>query len=406
MAPNQTIRYDKPSDWDSWHDALLLKARALHLRPYLLGEEEEPLKPTKPLMADYPRIAPPAVELPPSSSTRSATPAPSGIMGLTEHGRADYQHAKSEYQLELQQYELFASRYTTLQDWIMETLGGSYRKRWCGANLSIPTWYQRLSDGASSFTDTRNQDALTNYRVATKPLRAMPKNFEQWIGRWEEAMAEANNHELIEVQNATRWYKDLEDALRDVQSSVIEGYYNAQKQAIKDNTLNYQDTVAHLRARCVHAKPAPAKYTHGSFATTEFSEVGEVGESFAVHDLEEHDESNGGSAPTPKPKPNRPKTNKRQGKRAFPGNEANDTPLAKRIQRPNQRPAETPIRSAGQKKCPLCVQNHALEVCFYIIPPKTLRWTPNRGTLLLIEEKLEKDPGLKAAVERIKRDAE
>lgn len=396
MAPNQTIRYEKPSDWDHWHKALLVKARSLRLLSYMLGEQVEPSEPTKPSVDDFPFL-----ETSTTSGTR-ATPATRGtVAGLTPDGRINYQQALSDYQMEQRAFDLFTTRYGTLQDWILETLSETYSNRWCDPLEPVSTWYRLLNAGATSSKHLREKEVLALYKAAIKPLRTAPKNFDQWIGRWEEAMAQATKHKLVEASSTSRWFSDLEEALQDVHLHWVTSYALVNKQQLEDNTVNYQDTVAELRARCCLKSP-PAKYTHGSFAAES------AGESFEAKDLEEVDDAhatNGGPATRPKPKAlNRPKAS-RPTKRALP--ETNYNPLAKRIRRPAQ--SSTPIRTSGQQKCPLCTREHALGVCFYVIQPPHRPgfkpWTPNQTILAMIEEKLEAKPELRNEIDRIKREA-
>ena len=417
MSTSKTTRYDRPADWEAWHDLLISTAKSLDMHDILLGRTEPPRTPIRPdRRAYYSRPAssgPRTRSTPPGDAALEApVPTPITVDGFT------YSEAWNVYQDEQRIYEAYKRGHTQLHGFITESVSEAYRAKWCHCEDGLPRWYQNLTAGAVLTKQGRIQEAKAKYAAAVKPLKTMPRDFELWISNWESAMIQGIRHRLNVALDEEVWVRDLIEALQLVKPQFAETFRAQARAEQKVNTLTYQFAIEELRSSTsYHTKTAQSKFTHGSFAASEDHE------SFAIdHDNDNDDIEGPASRPAPRTRTPRrtntkpPNADKRmtiyqpnQAKRGpeFDSNEERPTKRNQLSIRGSGQ-QQLSIRGSGQQNCILCTMNHAMEVCFYIVPPLPQQmprpWKPNRTVLSMIEARLETDPELREKVERIRRD--
>ena len=396
MSTTTTIRYDRASDWESWHETLMSKARVHDLYDILTGREELPSRPIRPIATAYLATT---SHGPPTRSTAAEASVPILVDGMT------YPQAWNVFQNEDTKYDRFRRSYRELTNWIMDSVSDTYRAKWCHSEDELPAWYQNLRDGAVLTQEARRQEAANNYTAAVKPLKVLPRNFEQWISRWETAMIQGIRHQLTDATDDTKWVRDLTQALLTVKPAFVETFAFRAEDARQAGNLNYQFAVGQLRKSwSLQATPhASAKLTHGSFA--------------ANHPVENSDDeleaptASSPAASRPRSMRNRPSKAPRQqnNKRARSNSMAIDQGPRKQLRigyHPIERSGDqrSGDQSSGPRCCRLCEGPHDLAGCFYVVAPTQSAWRPNPLLAKVLHEKMEHDRALREDVERIRRE--
>jgi hypothetical protein len=99
-----------------------------------------------------------------------------------------YQELKKEYNAEV-------SSVRTLKDWIRKTVAPNYQQTCCKPAESIKEWYKNLKENVQFSNKEIKAELRSKYKLAIK-LLTKPKDALNWIMRWEQTMALAQDKNL------------------------------------------------------------------------------------------------------------------------------------------------------------------------------------------------------------------
>lgn len=376
--------FNHPKDWIDWSHEFRTKARALKLWDYIDPETLKPwaTEPTAPDFADYPKKLT-RLETRASSST-AQTPShtmeeidtrnpPTSVAEMTAEGRASYQLDWSAYVFQTKEYERHSTNLEKLISWVFSTTSKTLLKTCCREGETLDEWYQAFKKVGSAYEDNRIPDARARYQRAIKPLSKLPKNFDDWLAEWENAIAEGQELKIGDIQTAQYWAPDLTKALRNVLPMWATSFDLINKKVIKDDSIDFREVTADLRRQWTTLQPK-SLIAKGAFPS--------YGQASGLEPLD--------TAESDEDKPQRKRGGANKGKGKGKRKRADTSPIG------------AALTSGGS--CEACLGLHGLKDCYYIFKDRAPEgWKLNPGIKRLVEDRIKTDNSLAEQIKRLRK---
>ena len=382
MATESTenIQLKGAEDWESWSTEFKTRAIAANIwrliTPKPGQRNTDPLReePIAPQLSDYEKKPATAREnrahTAQSSGTMQDQPPqpppeeedelnkPRSTGELTTGARQLLQLDMNYYQQELKAYNKEQEIIEKLKTWVGRTTTGHLRKTCCNPESTLKSWYTKLKEQVGISDGKLFLDARAQYRAATKPLSKAPKDPLAWLDTWEQAVTEAKEKKVPEVQVTLAWFEDLSNAIRGFMKEWIVSYELLHQTEIDNGILTFRKLANDLRRELTKSQTSkPGRVVA----------KGAFGPSFADSDE------------TEQPKEDEQGKKKSKSKRKLTTGESS-------------------------AKCPACeIQGHTLANCLYIFPEKAKgTFKGRKGRQEEVNKRLEEDNQLQKEVDRLR----
>ena len=131
------------------------------------------------------------------------------IADLTIEGQKAFQLAWTIYTLHLKQYSDEKNSIKELKNWVTSSITLYYFDSACKLTESIHVWYTNIIEHSRVSKGIILTAARDKYKEAVTVLRKTPKDFDAWLGNWEQAMSYAQSKKVPEAQSISSWFDDF-----------------------------------------------------------------------------------------------------------------------------------------------------------------------------------------------------
>ena len=149
------------------------------------------------------------------------------------------------FQLDLNMYQELKKKYIaeitsirTLKDWIRKTVAPNYQQTCCKPT-EIDQKMVRKPQSVQFSNKEIKAELRSKYKLAIKPL-TKPKDALNWIMRWEQTMASAQDKKLPVTKDHEEWFDDFMDAVNSVLPNWVPGYRSVKMTDVNENSLSYR----------------------------------------------------------------------------------------------------------------------------------------------------------------------
>jgi hypothetical protein len=280
-----------------------------------------------------------------------------------------YQELKKEYNAEV-------SSIRTLKDWIRKTVAPNYQQTCCKPAESIKEWYENLKENVQFSNKEIKAELRSKYKLAIKPL-TKPKDAHNWIMRWEQTMALAQDKNLPVTKDHEEWFDDFMDAVLSVLPNWVPGYRLVKMTDVSENRLSYRTIANDFRQairQYLGSTGTPSKIAKGSFGPAYADQI--------ANENAGMDASTKGDIKVREKGKKRDSTNKR-----------------KRLHDSSQDSSE-----GFRTVCKACGQRHSHLACWYLFPSRApRRFKENPVFRRVVDQALKDDPTFAEEVERLRK---
>lgn len=257
-----------------------------------------------------------------------------------------------------------------------------------GENLS--QWYLNLAKSGKAFDSRLKLDARHTYRTVLKQTPKNVKKLDEWIQRWQDAMAMAQRYEVPEALDIEVWSDDLMVAMGPLMESWTSNFRSSMRGVSEEEGITYQSVASDLLQEWTILHGSTSRGGRGAFLALH----GEEAQPLVTEDLTET------SGQTSRPSVTQPRGRGggrgRSRGRGSRGREDRST-TGKRSYHEAHRSTD-----AGSK-CKGCMgTGHGVSHCWYIFPEKAPKdFNLHQGMIKLVLERVKTIPGLKEEIDRI-----
>jgi hypothetical protein len=394
-SADNNVFLNTPHEWENWNTQFQGLAVSLSVWELIEGTEVPLTKPVMPHISSYHRQS--ALEretrqaTATASSTQDSEPQESQstvqsvgpvapvitFANLSANNQKAFQFDLNMYQELKKEYNAEITSIRTLKDWIRKTVAPNYQQTCCKPTESIEKWYGNLKHSVQFSNKEIKAELRSKYKLAIKPL-TKPKDALNWIMRWEQTMALAQDKKLPVTKDHEEWFDDFMDAVNSVLPNWVPGYRLVKMTDVNENSLSYR-TIANDFRQAVRqylgSTGTPSKVAKGSF-----------GPAYADQNATENagmDASTEGDIEV------REKGKKRDSA-------ANKR---KRLHDSSKDSSES-FRTV----CKACGQRHSHSKCWYLFPSRApRRFKENPIFRKVVDQALKDDPAFADEVERLKK---
>jgi hypothetical protein len=225
-----------PHEWENWSTQFQGLAVSPSVWELIEGTEVPLTKPVMPHISSYHRQSSPEERetrtqvTATASSTQDSDPQESQstvqsvgpvitFANLSANNQKAFQFDLNMYQELKKEYNAEITFIRTLKDWIRKTVAPNYQQTCCKPTESIKEWYGNLKENVQFSNKEIKAELRSKYKLAIKPL-TKPKDTLNWIMRWEQTMALAQDKNLPVTKDHEEWFDDFMDAVNSIHDTA------------------------------------------------------------------------------------------------------------------------------------------------------------------------------------------
>jgi len=392
-SADNNVFLNTPHEWENWNTQFQGLAVSLSIWDLIEGAEVPLTKPVMPHISSYHKQSAReeregTVTRTQASATVSSTqdsePQESQSIvqpvvtfaNLSANNQKAFQFDLNMYQELKKEYNAEVNSIRTLKDWIRKTVAPNYQQTCCKPAESIKEWYENLKENVQFSNKEIKAELRSKYKLAIKPL-TKPKDALNWIMRWEQTMALAQDKNLPVTKDHEEWFDDFMDAVVSVLPNWVPGYRLVKMTDVNENRLSYR-TIANDFRQAVRqylgSTGTPSKIAKGSFGPAYADQI--------ANENAGMDASTKGDIKVREKGKKRDSTNKR-----------------KRLHDSSQDSSE-----GFRTVCKACGQRHSHLACWYLFPSRApRRFKENPVFRRVVDQALKDDPTFAEEVERLRK---
>jgi hypothetical protein len=361
-----TVHLVNPADHRGWREQLEARCVAHNIWDQISLDATAQLLP-KPVAIRVPLVS----EYTPANNIETPTRASELSVSGQKAFKEDLEYYKllhEQYKSDRHEYEKQQASLQHIVSFIQSTVSPHLLRTCCSSKKPIRQWIIDIQRTTGMSDQLEQEQARNRYRASLKPMRN-PQQWDTWLAEYDEAAAEAEACQAVELQQVSLVTKDFIDAVNKAAPIWSTNFQDNGRFAVG---MTRKEMIQRFREHMMTNYPLrPGK--HKAF----------IADGTLFHTVDgATTQSNDGDAYQAKgatPSSNRGRPRNQRG--------AGRTPTT--LKRPLD---QGPATAAQGAKCPACGQRHTIRDCYYVNPDKAPEWwIPNETINELIQFKREKD---------------
>lgn len=230
------------------------KIMILDLLIYVEGEEDEPQRPRKPVLSDFPRTVLESDQFPhlaigrkPNVGDRHPIDKASTMMEMINDDKKAFNELYNFFTMELQQYQTYVRARENVNMFLIESIDQDYYRECCKSSFTLQEMYTKLQHkgAAAAKRDKFLQRDLYNQMV--EPMEKLPGDLIQWADNWERQANRAKDVKIPNVTDPTIWLQDLVETFEGTGTTLSTTLNISLREKAAQGNLTFQEATVEIR---------------------------------------------------------------------------------------------------------------------------------------------------------------